>query len=275
MSWEQMSIDEYAEYEKQNGTHLIKAGNIWWRKVRPLFYRPLFPFQKLNREEAYQLNALRLGFQYAVADTAQANSYLKFMVYPNVQNYGLDTLSRKRRYYIKKAIKVLEVRTIDDCRIFIERGYQIYKEFYNRTRYNFRKDRLKQNKFEEWSNNVLSNKKIKVHGIYNKNNIMVAIHISFLVNNILFNSTFFACEEGLNKGATDIIDHIIREDASKQGNIDLIYDGPYKGKSSIDQAKLIRGDVVHSIPAYLAMNSLILKLVKHLSKSLYQKILNN
>ncbi len=275
MPWEQMSIDEYAEYEMKNGTPLLKSGDIWWRAVRPFFYRPLFPFQKLNRTEIVAPKRFVFGYQHAVKEESQANSTLKLMIYPDIKNYSIDRLSRKRRYYIRKAMNLLEVQCLTDCEMFIRNAYEIYREFFDRTKYNYKKSRLKKQKFAAWSENIFNRKKIRVHGVFNRGNVMVAVHISYLIGNILFNASCFAKKIALETWATDLVDHCIREDATRQENISLIYDGPYTGKCGIDRAKLLRGDIIYNLPAYTSMGKYIVGFLKLFNNNLYAKICKN
>ena len=43
--WQSLTVDEYAELERACGSVTLNYGGVWWRRVRPLLYRPLDPFQ--------------------------------------------------------------------------------------------------------------------------------------------------------------------------------------------------------------------------------------
>ena len=45
MHWESLTVDEFAEYRREEGMKLVKLDGIWWAEVRPFFFRPLFPFR--------------------------------------------------------------------------------------------------------------------------------------------------------------------------------------------------------------------------------------
>ena len=46
--WERMSADEFAAVELALGGKVVKSGDVWWRQVRPFFYRPLLPYRELR-----------------------------------------------------------------------------------------------------------------------------------------------------------------------------------------------------------------------------------
>lgn len=272
MAWEEMSLEEYAEYEKGNGTPIVKVGDIHWRRVRPFFFRPLFPFQKLHRGENVPPRRRSWVYQHAVHDIKQANSFIKLMVFNQVQDYSINALKSKRRNKIRKAMRNLEVRVVEDQDYFCEMAYKVYLDFYQRTGYSYKKERLTLEGFAKWAENIFKNRKIKVHGVFDRDDQMVAIHLSYLVNKILLNGAFFSTSKALHHGVTDLMDHVIMEEAAIQKNILLIYDGPYHGNPGLDDSKRLRGFDVFSVPAYLSANSIILKIIKSVNRNLHHKL---
>jgi hypothetical protein len=272
MYWERMSIDEYAEYERGNGTPIVKAGDVWWRAVRPLFFRPLLPFQEVDRESSNSIPLFALGNQHAVANTEQANSYLNVIVFDDVYDYALESLKHKKRNKILKALNCLTVRVIDEQSMFCEMAISIYKAFYERTHYYWKRERLSNQGFEKWAMNVFKNRKVVVHGVfYDKK--MVAINISYLVEDILIDAAFFSTSDGLAYGSSEATWHVIRDGAAKTTGVRYIYEGPVLGIKGVDESKLIRGCKIVSLPAYLSMNRFILQGIKLLSNESYQKMI--
>jgi len=43
--YERMSVNQYAAYEKENGTALYRAGTVWWQEIRPFFFAPSILFK--------------------------------------------------------------------------------------------------------------------------------------------------------------------------------------------------------------------------------------
>ncbi len=269
MIWQKMTVDEYAAYEKGNGTPVVKVGDVWWRRVKPFFYRPLFLFQTLDIGKKVPCGAI--GWQHKVADPKCANSCIKVIVFDNIAHYSLECLKRKKRSFVRKALTRLTVDVIKDRSLFCREAYGVYRAFYERTGYRWRKDRLKKSEFDEWGDHLFKHDKVVIHGVYH-GEILIAVNISYLVENVLIDAAFFSTNEGLRLGSSDVVWHRIREDASRSEEIQYIFEGTVSGITSLDAAKLIRGGKILFLPSYLHMNNMILKGVKLMKRKWYDKI---
>ncbi len=269
MIWQKMTIDEYAAYEKGNGTPLHKVGDVWWRRVRPFFYRTLFPFQTVDIGKNDP--GLAFGWQHRVADTKRANSWTNVIVFDEVAHYSLECLKRKKRSFVRKALSRLAVEVIDDRSLFCRQAHGVYIAFYERTKYPWKRERLSKEGFDKWAKHLFNHGKVVIHGVYH-GGILVAINISYLVEDILIIAGFFSTNEGLKLGSSDAVWHRIREEASRYEEIKFIYIGPFSGIQSLDESKLIRGGKILSIPSYLHMNCVLLKAIKLTEKKWYDKI---
>jgi len=266
-----MSIDEYAEYEKGNGTPVFKVGDVWWRAVRPFFYRPLLPFQEIERSNSNVFPSHSFGYQHAVLDVALANSYLNLFVFDDIQNYSFDKLKSDRKNNIRRAGKRLTVCTIDEPAYFVDNAYDVYRIFYKRTHYGWKNERLNQRQFEEWTINLFMNKKAVVHGIYNVDKLE-AINISYLVEDILIDAAFFSTDIGLKLRSSDLVRHVIREAAANMKDVRYILEGPLSGQRGLDNSKQERGCKLLAVPAYLSMNSIFLRSIKLMSRPAFEKL---
>ena len=273
MRWKKMTIDRLAEYEKINGSNLVKCGNVWWREIRFLFYRPLNPFEILDSSGSNDcLPRLRLGYQHAVRDCHFANSCMNLLIFNNISEYSLKSLRHKRRNQIKRAEKHISIRLAERNINFIQNAYQVYLDFYSRTRYKFFSKRRIREKFVIWLEDVFKYDEIVIHGAY-LGNLLCAVNISYLVNNILFDASFFSSHEGLKFGSADMMWHIIRSDASTMaGDIKYIYEGGVTGKRSLDQSKIIRGCQILKIPTYLSMNKMIFRFFRVIAPNRFKKL---
>ena len=45
---EQMSVAEYARVQALRGQKTVQVGAVYWKEVRPHFYRPLLPYVSLD-----------------------------------------------------------------------------------------------------------------------------------------------------------------------------------------------------------------------------------
>lgn len=92
--WKRMSIDEYAEFEKAMGAKLQKKGEIWWHRVRPYFYRPLFPFVELSPSETKRSFGKFAAVQHPVSAKHLHNSYMNLLVLNNLKLIRKTVLGR-------------------------------------------------------------------------------------------------------------------------------------------------------------------------------------
>jgi hypothetical protein len=272
--WKKMSIDEYADYEGSSGTRLVKVDGVWWRAVRPFFYRPLFPFQRLAPEKVKPPFMSRLfGYQYPVIEgRGPANSYLNIIVFDDIHDYSLDTLKKEKRYKIKKALKNLSVRRIDDYDEFIEGGYPVYQAFFHRTKYKWKNDRIYRQAYMNWAKNVFRFPQIVIHGAYLQGELS-AITISYLVEDVIIDAVFFSTTEALKMGSSEASWHVIREYAAEMRDVRYIYEGPVLGQRGLDDSKIFRGCKICCQPAYFSINPLAQFILETTCKTAYAKLL--
>jgi len=272
MPWKPMSIDEYADYESGNGATLVKVDDVWWRAVRPFFYRPLFPFQRLAPGTVKPPSPSRLlGYQHPVPEGEPSNSFLNAVVFEDIHGYSLDTLKKDKRYNIKKALKHLSVKRIEDYREFVEGGYSVYLAFFDRTRYKWKSDRIHRQAYVKWATNVFRFPQIVTHGVY-RDGTLSAVNISYRVEDVIFDAAFFSTTEALRMGSSELTWHVIREQAAAVRDARCIYEGPLLGNKGLDESKLFRGCTIRCQPAFLSMNPLVLFLLKRAGKTAYEKL---
>ena len=272
MLWDRMNIDEFAMYQKDEGTKVLKIDGIWWRKVRPFFYRPINPFVEIRPfSRNFPFNCFRRGFQHVVPSDCESNSSFNFFIYDNLQNYSFDILSTKRRNTIRKGIKHLTAKPLKDISEFTKEAYKIYYSFFQRTNYKYFKKYLHPKNFESWAKTLFSYPKITIIGIYHQK-YLSAISISCLVDDIIFYDYFFSYKEIQKFQVTDFVTHFIRN-AAASTQAKYIFMSMPSGKRSLDQSKLNRGIKLLKKPAYINVNSSVLLFLKILKKDKYNKII--
>src|SRR5512137_2889394 len=118
--WQPMTLDEYAEYERSNGASVVKVDGVWWRAIRPFFYRPLFPYAKLDPGSVKPpATSVFGGYQHAVTHSVGANSYLNLIQFQDTHTYSIESVGKSMRKNIRKAASSLSVREIIDLDHFI------------------------------------------------------------------------------------------------------------------------------------------------------------
>ena len=107
ISWQSMSLDEFAAFERSQGHMIIKIRNVYWRRVRRFFYRPMLPSHELSPDMfAAPCGAFFGGIQYAVPPGQKANSFLDLMLFEDTSAYCLDSLERHKKKQIRQSGKV-------------------------------------------------------------------------------------------------------------------------------------------------------------------------
>ena len=264
-----MNIEEHAQLEQKTGSRLIKKENIWWRQVRPSFYRPLLPFESYNYGEIIRCFPPWQTVQFPVKEESRANSQLHMIVFEDIQSYQLDTLNRSRRHDIKNAIKNrVTIRRIHDATPFISQAYSIYQSFYQRTHYKFQKNRNQKEKFDDWVHILMSFPDVYLLGAYLASEL-IAIGVCCIVDRILIYKSMINTKKSIPFRAQDLLLHYIREEIAKKENVDLIFMGMVDREPGINNFKLWRGAKILSLPAHLKIPVPVKSVLNNFCKSEY------
>lgn len=258
-----MSPDEFAALELRLGAKLIKVGGIWWRRVRPFFYRPLLVHEPLDEAVVRRPVAWPATYQFAVINTAAANSTLNFLVYENLPDYSLECVNIHRRKQIKRAASEFRVAPISDLAQFKQEGYRVYLSFYERTHYEYKAERRNKVAFERWAETLFRYPKVILLGAFGPTGL-AAVSVLYLVNQTLIYATHMSETVAMKKNIGSLLLHEIRMRAAAQDEITRILVRPYRGGNSLDRFYLERDCSLLRIPARLGLWSplgLFLRLV--------------
>ncbi len=271
--WNRMSLEEFAELERRNGAKLSQIDGIWWREVRPFFFRPLFPFTNLSPASTRPPSRSRFGgFQHLVSDPSLSNSFMNFLVFDRIQQYAFEELGHDYRKNTRKGLRHFSFRPVTEIEEFVVQGHRVYTSFYNRTGYPWKKERQDQRSFECWAREILSFPKVLVLGAYDGPELC-AISISYLVEDVIIYATNFSTTESLRLRVSEAMLHVIRDIASRCVGPAYIYMGPSRTKEGIDAFKVNRGCKNLAQPAFFRMNPLLLPILKRFRGSDYRKLL--
>jgi hypothetical protein len=254
--WRQMDVERFANFEQVLGQPVFCINRVYWRRVRPLFYRPLVTFEEYATELAPPPPvAFWGGFQHVVTSLEQANSYMHFVMFKGPEVYSLNALDYNRRRQVKQAAKHFVIRPITDLNEFKKRAYPVYLSFYERTRYQHGAQRRNQNFFSTWAETLFQMPEVVILGGYH-NDDLCGVSLSFLIGHTLDYATFFCNTESLRLGLSDMMLHSVREAAAGCKEVRQIFVGLFKGGKGLDDFYLLRGAEVVSKPAFLGLNSL-------------------
>src|ERR1700694_831893 len=93
---QQMSMDNFAAFERLLGQRIIRVNNIYWSQVRPCFFRPLMLTEEYRSDMiSAPRSATFGGFQYAVPREEKANSRLFILLFDS-EGYCLDSVDYNR-----------------------------------------------------------------------------------------------------------------------------------------------------------------------------------
>lgn len=270
--WQSLTIDEYADLERACGSVTVQYGGVWWRRVRPLLYRPLDPFQSTSCTAIRPHLGPLTSVQHHLADIESANSYLNLLVFDQIKDYCIENLRKHHRRYLREALRnEIELKQISDVRNLPDELHEVYLAFYQRSGYTFNKNRLKKSHFTNWINCHLSQPKTCVT-IATHQNRPVGIYIACLLKDTLIWKTAVNSPDAVKLRVVDLILHHYHEQAKKQPEIKRIYCGYFSGDSGLDTFKLRRGANICTLPSHLRILPWMLKLFKIVRPSVYRNL---
>lgn len=269
-----MSMAEYAAYERATGAVVVEAGGVFWRRVRPFFYRPLLPFLPVELSSVQPPRPARwCGWQSVVTDSARANSAMAFLMFQNAGNYCLDGLEKKRRWEVRTAKRFFFVRPLA-CAEELYPAHEVFVEFQRRTGYRYRADRVNPHRFYEWAREVFRHPKLKVLGAFEGPRLQ-AVGIVLRVGDTVYYPTFFAATEALRHHVASLMLHAVRAVTAEQSGVRQVLAGMKKwgADASVDEFYLQRGAEVVTLPAYAWVHPIVGWCLKRLRPNLMQRIL--
>ncbi len=267
----QMAIVDYARLQALQGARIVEKGGVFWRQVRPLFFRPMVLPQELDPAHVVPPCSWPGAYQFAVAGNQVGNSTMSFLFYDELRDYTLENLSHNRRRLIKNAAKLFEVRPLSDLETLTAQGHSVYVSFFERTHYRFRSDRTQKQEFDRWAQTIFAFPSSFVLGAYDSKRL-VGVSVSFWVHDTLLYATLFAESEAQRKGVGELMLHVLRTTVAQEHGIARILVRPYQGGTSHDQYYLMRGCKLVRKPALLRINPAVAMLLRSLAPAQYAKL---
>jgi hypothetical protein len=267
-----MTADEYAALQIAMGEKVVRSGGVWWRAVRPFFYRPLLPFRELAPDRAAYPTLARLGAaQHLVSEGVPANSSMSLIVFDDPQSYSLELLDKSRRRDLRRSMERFVVKRLTDVDDFSTSGHPVYLSFYERTRYAYKSDRTDPRRFAEWARTLMGFPKVCVLGAY-RDDELVAVGVSFLVEDALFISSIFAESSALAGLVSESVLHGMREQVAGVRDVNLIFAAMAGMERGLDNFYLLRGARLESKPAWLSLNPLMSIVLQTLRPDSYRRL---
>lgn len=271
MTWERMSIEEYAAFKRDGGDRVVKIKGTWWVEARPFFFRPLFPLSRVAPGLAnYPATSIVGGVLHLVPERMPANSSMNLFLYEDLAGYSLESMDKKSRWTVRKSMEYFHAERLTDVELFVRQAYPVYRSFYDRTRYFYKSERTAERFFAQWARTIFSTPKVKVTGGYRQDRLC-AVDISYQVEDLIIEDVFFSDSLSQQFRVTDFMLHVLREQASRS-DARMLFRGFPSGKESLDRSKVSRGCRRLALPAHCRINPLALYLGKAVMNDSYRKL---
>jgi hypothetical protein len=267
-----MSGERYAALELLSGVRIIKQGDVFWRRVRPFFYRPLFPFCRYDRTSIGKSFRKLVACQYAIWEGQSNNSFLNLIIYEDIRSYDGEKLHRGPAKNLSFAIEHgLRVQRLFDERDFCVQGYQAYLSFYERTKYRFANHRTDRKGFEHWARTLFRFPEVVVLGAF-LGSTLVGFGVACAVEGAVIIKSAVHSDLGLQLRSPDLLLHLWRLAARNDSGVDMIYDSAMT-TPGIDEFKRRRGAVVVALPAHLQASPFMLRAIRCFNRTRYEHLL--
>jgi len=269
-----MTIDEYAALELRLGARLIRVGEVWWRRVRPFFYRPLLCYELLD-EACLKPPVGCLGaFQYAVTDPAVSNSTINYLVLDRLQEYDVTKLGRRKRQLLNQATRTFTVREINEPEELKSGAYPVYVSFYKRSGYTYLRQRRRKPDFDRWVDIIFDFGRPFVLGGYEGNELK-GVSVSYRLMDTVIYATLFVETEALKKNLGELMLHELRVRAAEEEGVKQVFLRPYHGANSQDRYYMRRGATLVRQPARLHVHPMVLALLRMVSPQHHAALVGN
>ena len=273
--FQRMSAEEFATFQCALGERVIERSNVYWKRVRPFFYRPLLPFREFSPEvTSAPLQACLGGFQFAVPPESRGNSFLNLLIYKDTEKYSLDALDRRKRQQVRSAAAKFIIRPIENAEEFKQKAFPVYLSFFERTGYTYKSERRNHDSFSRWADTLFRFPKVAILGAYH-NGELGGVSISEFVEDTLVYSTAFCDNDSFRLHVTSLMLHCLQEAAADCPEMKCIFAGPYKyqGRNGVDKFHLDRGCSLVKKPALVSLNPLARVYLRHFKGNVYEKLI--
>lgn len=265
-------VAEYAAYQRAIGERVSLVKGVYWRQVRPFFFRPLLPYREYPPGLArVPLFAHLGGAQHAVPDTTRANSSINLRIFDDPSKYSIDSLDKRFQRQVKLAQHHFSIRPIDDLNEFKQKAFPVYRSFYERTRYEWGAERNDPHGFSCWADKVFRLPGMIILGGY-RGQSLGGISLSQFIEGTLIYATFFCDSESLRLNLSGLMLHAVREAAANNRDVEQIYIGMGKKEKGLDDFYLLRGCKMIRKPTFLYLNPFARVLLKWSMTKKYSQI---
>lgn len=118
-----MTYMEFIEQQIFAGYRVHFNNGTWWQEIIPFFCRPVVPLHEINPGKSKpKYYKSFLGYKHLVSDDQSANKYWPVMLLSKnkLKDYTIYTVSPSKRAQVRKGLKNVEIKRIQDIEPVIE-----------------------------------------------------------------------------------------------------------------------------------------------------------
>lgn len=132
-----MTEEDFANWQREQGTHVIYHRDRYWKETRFGFYEPIHWLARLSVKQITPPALLYWGFRASLSedDAAAANGSMPIHLLSNLEGYDLQTFSKNRRKHIRKGLARVKIVELIGSELLQEQGYEVLISAVTRTGY--------------------------------------------------------------------------------------------------------------------------------------------
>lgn len=121
---------DLARWMSARGARIVEARGRYWNEVVPGFFQPLHYLARHHLHEIVSPRRFCWGMRAVLheAEREQSNVVLPVHVMPDLKDYSLERLDRRRRQEIKKAMRAVDLVILDRPDRLIADGFPLVRE---------------------------------------------------------------------------------------------------------------------------------------------------
>jgi hypothetical protein len=189
---------------------------------------------------------------HLAADGAPSNATFPAIVRDDVSSYRLANLSKYRRHNVRRAVHKVQVRPVEDLRVLLSDGYEVYVSWHERVHWGRNKGRQE---YKTWITREFQQPKNLALGAYCGDKL-VAFTFSNACGETAMLNFAVSHSDYMDTYANDLLYHALLSIARQTPGIERFSFGPASSKGSLDHFKLHYA-MVKSLQAYVWLNPIV------------------
>lgn len=268
-------IVSYSEAERAKqisttGRKVVECEGVYFHEVRSGFFWPIDLLRP--RERVIRKVPGTLGHKMVVADPALGNGHLNIMAAFDVMEFSLDSLAKDRRKGVRRGLKQVEVRVIENSAQLVREGaHEIDTSFRSRTQWG---NAVSKEEFAARLGRLMSDPGMVWFGGYVDGKLAGYISIS-VVNSNATMGTIASHSDYLSQRVNDVLVYEMCRLSAESGCVDKLAFGLHCAKETLNAFKESMLFKRRDLPAYTHVRWPIGWGLRLLRPSAYRRLLGS